>query len=30
MDSAISLTQLAPIFLLVATLALGFVYAAKP
>ena len=30
MDSATPLVQLAPIFLLVASLALGFVYAARP
>jgi hypothetical protein len=30
MDSAMSLTQLAPIVLLLATLILGFTYAAKP
>ena len=30
MDSALPLAQLAPIFLLVASLALGFVYAARP
>jgi hypothetical protein len=29
MDSPLSLTQLAPIVLLLATLALGFVYAAR-
>lgn len=29
MDSAISLSQLAPIFLLVTSLALGFIYAAR-
>jgi hypothetical protein len=30
MDSAISLTQLAPIVLLIASLTLGFFYAARP
>jgi hypothetical protein len=30
MDSLMPLTQLAPIVLLVASLALGFVYAARP
>ena len=30
MDSLVPLTQIAPIFLLVASLALGFVYAVKP
>jgi hypothetical protein len=30
MESAISVSQLAPIFLLVMSLALGFIYAAKP
>jgi hypothetical protein len=30
MDSAMSLAQLAPIILLITSLALGFVYAARP
>jgi hypothetical protein len=30
MDNALSLTQLAPIALLVASLTLGFIYAARP